>query len=150
MQQETYTQIRFDRDYSVFRFVSEGRHGSLIKIVSLDEIRLDIFNLSLGTILPNGEIDFDSITNNGDRNKILVTIANIVDIFLEKHPGKSVYIAGSDERRTLLYRRAIDYGYDYLIQKFYIYGDISTSLPATKFEDFNGLKSYPGFLVRQR
>jgi len=150
MQQDRYVEIKINRRYSRFEFVSEGRHGSLVKIVSFDEIRTNIFNLSLGTILPNGEIDFVTITNNGDRNKILATIAAIVGVFLQKHPGKSVYITGSDERRTLLYQRAINYGYHYLNQKFYIYGDISTDSPASKFEEFSKIKNYQGFLVKEK
>jgi hypothetical protein len=112
MNEDRYFKIRSTADYKTFIFVSEGRHGNLIKIVSFDKVAgLDnTFNLALGTMLPDGEIDFLTITNNGDRNKILVTVAEIVRKFIEKNPDKNVYITGSDSRRTLLYQRAIAYG----------------------------------------
>jgi len=42
----------------------------------------------LGTILSDGKIDFETITTNGDRNKILATVAHIVSIFMAHYPGK--------------------------------------------------------------
>jgi len=147
MHEDRYNQIRIDEDFTVFKFISEGRHGNLPKIVSFNEIRKNIFNLALGTILSNGEIDFETITNNGDRNKILATVARIASIFIEHYPGKSVYITGSDNRRTLLFQRAISYAYDYLEQMFYVYGDISARTPASEFEPFDTAKNYSGFLI---
>jgi len=107
MNEDRYFIIRSSSDYSTFVFPSEGRYGVLIKIVSFEEVAelKDTFNLALGTLMPDGEIDFDTLSNNGGRNKILATVAEIVRIFLEYHAGKGVYITGSDPRRTLLYRR---------------------------------------------
>jgi len=126
MNNERYIEIINDPDYTVFKFVSTGRHGDLTKIVSFDEIegRGSVFNLALGTMLFDGKIDFVTTTNNGDRNKVLATVAGIVETFIKKYPEKNVYITGSDSRRTMLYQRAIAYGYDELIQIFDIYGDI--------------------------
>jgi len=41
-------------------------------------------------MLPDGEIDFGPLRNNGDRNKILATVAEIVRKFIEKNPDKNV------------------------------------------------------------
>jgi hypothetical protein len=152
MNEDRYIKIRSTTDYRIFRFVSEGRHGDLIKIVTFDEVenRPDTFNLALGTMQPDGEIDFITISNNGDRNKILATVARIVAIFIEQHPGKNVYITGSDNRRTLLYQRAIAYGYNDLIQMFNIYGNTSTDSPSGEFELFDRSRNYLGFLVERK
>jgi hypothetical protein len=152
MNEDRYIEIEKSNDYQTFMFVSQGRHGNLAKIVSFDEIveLENVFNLSLGTILPDGKIDFETITNNGDRNKVLTTVVGIVVIFIEKHPGKNVYFAGSDDRRTLLYQRAIAYGYDELTQTFNIYGDISIGSPRSVFERFDKEKSYRGFLIKRK
>jgi hypothetical protein len=152
MNEDKYIEIEKSDDYRTFMFFSQGRHGNLAKIVSFDEIaELDnIFNLALGTILPDGKVDFETITNNGDRNKILTTVAGIVGTFIEYNPGKNVYITGSDNRRTLLYQRAIAYGYDELIQIFDIYGDISMGYPRTEFEPFEKERKYRGFLVKRK
>ncbi|HEY8781645.1 MAG TPA: hypothetical protein VIM16_08535 [Mucilaginibacter sp.] len=152
MNEDRYIEIKIDPDYTVFKFVSEGRYGNLTKIVSFDEIegRVNVFNLALGTILSDGKIDFVTTTNNGDRNKILATVAGIVNIFIKKYPEKNVYIAGSDNRRTMLYQRAIAYGYDELIQIFNLYGDISIDSPVSEFEPFDKTKSYAGFLIEKK
>jgi len=149
MNEDRYSEIEKSDDYQTFMFISQGRHGDLVKIVSFDAIiGLDnTFNLALGTMLPGGTMDYDTISNNGDRNKILATVAQIVNIFIEHHPGKNVYITGSDTRRTLLYQRAISYGYDYLVEMFNIYGDVSIYSPITEVEPFDKTKNYSGFLV---
>ena len=138
MHEDRYIEVENSSDYRTFTFISNGRHGDLVKIVIFDEITEfnNVFNLALGTILPGGEMDFISVTNNGDRNKILVTVADIVLKFIENHPGKNVNITGNDKRRTLLYQRAIIYGYDELIEVFNIYGDISTGSRRNEFEFF--------------
>jgi hypothetical protein len=150
MHEERYIEIENTLDYEIFTFISRGRNGDLLKIVSFDEIRNNTFNLALGTIWANGEMDFETITNNGDRNKILATVADIVLKFIENHPGKNVYITGSDERRTLLYQKAIAYGYDDLIELFDIYGNISPDSAEPKFESFIKTKIYSGFLIEKK
>jgi len=151
MNEERYIKVESTSDYLTFTFVSQGRHGDLIKVVSFEEIaRLNTFNLALGTFQSDGEIDFVTITNNGDRNKILATVAMIVGIFIEQHPGKNVYITGSDSRRTLLYQRAIAYGYSDLVQMFNIYGNILSDSAMGEFEPFDKTKNYSGFLIERK
>ena len=152
MNEERYHKIENTPNYKAYTFVSEGPHGELTKVVTFYEIKslADTFNLALGTVLPNGEIDFLTITNNGDRNKILVTIAWIVGIFMEHYTGKSVYFTGSDNRRTQLYNRSIAYGYDELIKTYHLYGDKSLDEDIHEFEPFEKGKKYSGFLVERK
>jgi hypothetical protein len=152
MNNDRYDNVEIASNFRFFTFVSQGRHGALTKIVTFSEfIRIqNTFNLSLGTLLPNGKIDYDTITNNGDRNKILTTVALIIGIFIQQHRGISVYVAGSDKRRTLLYQRAIAYGYEELIELFNIYGDFSLESEESKFEPFDNSKNYSGFLIQER
>jgi len=53
---------------------------TLTKIARFDGLKRknNTFNLALGTLLNDGEVDFNGITNNADRNKILATVAKIV------------------------------------------------------------------------
>jgi len=150
MNEPRYNKIE-NVDYRVYTFTSEGRHGNLVKVVTFEEIDEieNTFNLALGTMQSDGKIDFLSITNNGDRNKILATVAAIVNIFLDRFPGKNVYITGSDARRTLLYNRSIAYGYDELVQMFNIYGDSSPDGDVCEFELFEKGKNYSGFLIEK-
>jgi hypothetical protein len=65
MNEDRYILIKNNPDYTVFNFVSEGRYGKLTKIVRFDELkrRNNTFNLALGTLLNDGEVDFNGITN---------------------------------------------------------------------------------------
>ncbi|SHN17247.1 DUF6934 family protein [Mucilaginibacter sp. OK098] len=152
MNNDRYDNIEIAPNFRFFTFVSQGIHGRLIKVVTFtDFLRVEnTFNLSLGTLLPNGKIDYDTITNNGDRNKILTTVALIIGIFIQQHRGISVYVTGSDKRRTLLYQRAITYGYEELIELFNIYGDFSSESEESKFEPFDSSKNYSGFLIQEK
>ena len=152
MNEPRYIKIRNTPDYQVFTFISHGRHGDLVKIVSFEEVLWleNTFNLSLGTMLSNGEGDFETISNNGDRNKVLATVVRIVNKFIEKYPEANIYLTGSDARRTLLYQRAIAYGYYELSQTFSIYGDTASDVEETEFEPFDNTKNYSGFLIRKK
>jgi len=147
-----YTNIEKSADYKVLTFISSGRYGDFVKIVRFDEVFVldNTYNLALGTLLPNGEIDFHSVTDNGDRNKILATIVNIVLMFIEKYPGKHIYLAGSDDRRNYLYQRAIVHSYDDLIQIVNIYGDVSSGSDASDFEELDKTRRYSGFLIKAK
>lgn len=151
MNEDRYTEIKSDPDYTVFRFVNEGRYGRLTKIVRFDKLkrRNNTFNLALGTVLNDGKVDFTSITNNGDRNKILATVAKIVYMVIQKYPDMDVYVTGSDSRRTLLYQRAIIYAYDELIDTFNIYG-VLTNDEMIDYEPFDRSKNYLGFLIEKK
>ena len=150
MNDERYHDLRYNADYTIFIFESKGRNGRLLKVVNFDEIDgyKNMYNLALGTITGAGGVDYESITNNGDRNKILVTVAQIINIFFDHHPGKSIFITGSDFRRTMLYQRAIRYGYDELIQLFTIFGE--TSKENEEYELFDKTKNYSGFIIERQ
>ena len=87
--------------------------------------------------------------NNGDRNKILATVAKIVYMVIQKYPDMDVYVTGSDSRRTLLYQRAIIYAYDELIDTFNIYG-VLTNDEMIDYEPFDRSKNYLGFLIEKK
>lgn len=77
----------------------------------------------LGDIDENGEIDDYSISDNGDRNKILATVANAVEIYLTKYPDRWVYFKGSTQERTRLYRMAVGLNFEELSLKYEIYAE---------------------------
>ena len=152
MNEESYFNVRYNSNYRSFIFISNGRHGDLIKMVRFRELkgRKNIFNLSLGTVLPDGRIDYPTTSNNGDRNKIIATVVQITYAFFEKYPEHKIYLTGNDTRRTLLYQRAIIYGYEELIRSFNIYGEISMEDEEDEFELFDKSKTYTGFLIEKK
>ena len=152
MNQDRYFDVKNNRAYTIFTFISEGRYGRLTKILIFEELKRinNTVNLALGTVLDNQKIDFTGITNNGDKNKILATVAAIVYNFNEIYPDVGIYVSGSDTRRTILYQRAIAYAYDELTLTFNIHGDISTDDEIHDFQPFDGSKNYTGFLIERK
>ena len=124
MKYDVYKEIRITDDYSIFDFISKGRRGNIPKRIEFMPTEIDgIFNLAFGDVDENGGIDDYSITDNGDRNKILATVAYTVDIYLSKYPERWVYFRGSTEERTRLYRMAIGINIEELSSKFKIYAE---------------------------
>lgn len=122
MKHEVYTQIKTTDDFSLFDFVSIGKKGQVSKRIEFSVTEIPNFvNLAFGDIDENGEIDDYSISDNGDRNKVLATVAYAVDLYLTKYPHKWVYFKGSTQERTRLYRMAIGLNFEELSSKFEIF-----------------------------
>ena len=59
-----------------FKFTSSGQTGAYDQIVQYKETESPgLYNLAFGNLQPDGEIDDSVRTNNGDRDKILSTVA---------------------------------------------------------------------------
>ena len=124
MKYEVYDQLQIADDFSIFDFVSEGRNGKISKRIEFMSTDIPgIVNLAFGDIDGDGEINDYSISNNGDRNKILSTVAFATEIYLHKYPERWIYFKGSTEERTRLYRMAIGINFEELRLKFDIYAE---------------------------
>ena len=124
MKYEIYDQLQIADDFSIFDFVSEGRNGRIPKRIEFTPTEIPgIVNLAFGDIDGDGEINDYPISNNGDRNKILSTVAFATDIYLNKYPERWIYFKGSTEERTRLYRMAIGLNFEELRLKFDIYAE---------------------------
>ena len=76
MKYEIYKDIKIANDFRISEFVSIGRFGAIPKrIAFIPTVLPEVYNLAFGDINDDGTIDDYSISNNGDRNKILATIA---------------------------------------------------------------------------
>ena len=141
MKYEVYTEIKIADDYKVFEFMSVGKKGVIPKRIEFTPTDLpNIVNLAFGDIDEEGEIDDYSISDNGDRNKILATVAYIVEIYLNMQPDKFVYFRGSTQERTRLYRMAVGLNFNELTERFDIYAEqIDTFVPFQKNIEITGL-----------
>lgn len=116
----------------IFEFVSDGKKGKIEKIIQFEKIDFRdeiIYNLAFGDKkykVVNGITTLyvdDSITSeNGDRDKILATVAAAVYEFTAAYCDRLVIFTGSDDRRTRLYRMALSKNYDELSKDFDIFG----------------------------
>ncbi|MBX2922904.1 MAG: hypothetical protein KF746_11970 [Chitinophagaceae bacterium] len=109
-----------------FEFESEGPNGKIKKVVRFSPQNAHgktYFNLGFGDVNPEtGSVDDLSKSNNGDREKILATIAHIVLMFTEHFPDVVVYAQGSTPSRTRLYQIGIANNFNEIEQMLIVYG----------------------------
>ncbi len=92
-----------------YRFTSEGSQGIVEKLIIFQATHIKhVFNLAFGDINPKtGEIDDLIVTNNGDSEKVLITVATAVFEFTERYRNCLIYLKGSTSSRTRLYQMGI-------------------------------------------
>lgn len=125
MNYEAYTDIREVRDLSTFEFISTGKYGDILKRIMFVPIKLPyVYNLVFGNVDELDDIDDSSVSDNGDRDKILATLVKIIDQYTCKYPERRIYIRGSTKGRTRLYRMAIGLNLEELSETFEIYVEV--------------------------
>jgi hypothetical protein len=145
---EYYGAIRTADDFSSFDFISTGRSGQFNKrIVFMPTEMQGIYNLAFGDIMENGEIDDYCITDNGDRNKILATVFDVVNTYTAKYPERMIYFRGSTKERTRLYRIAIGINLEELARIFDIYTEIAEN---DHFIPFRKNMEVEAFLIKRK
>ncbi len=134
--------------YGLFQFDSIGVKGRITKVIQFIPMDLeDFFNLGFGDLNPaTGEIDDLAVSNNGDSEKVLATVANALYLFTEEYPEAMVTIIGNSKARSRLYRMGISKYFDEVSQTFDIYGDVE----GVYWEKLQPNKNYARFLVTRK
>lgn len=129
-----------------FEFTSEGPKGLIHKLIHFQRIGIGIvFNLAFGDKEPAGRQINDTITsNNGDGEKVLATVVATIYAFTDKYPHYWIYVTGSTQSRTRLYRMGISKYYHEVIDDFEVLGDREGEWEVFKFN-----VEYEGFLIRR-
>src|SRR5258708_4626424 len=118
MKYEYYKDFEIADDFSLFEFISSGKQGNIKKRVSFEETEFsNVYNLSLLNIGKNGETDDMTVSNNGDRDKILATIFRAANLYTLRYPQRWVYIAANTGGKMRLYRMAISLNFHELSGK---------------------------------
>ena len=132
---------------TIFEFVSEGKKGKIRKIISYEEYKESgVFNLGFGDKI--GETDqFDDkiVTDNGDAEKVLATVASTIPKFLDKYPEAIIHVKGSSPSRTRLYRMRISNALDEITKNY----DVLDSLD-DNWERFRQNRYYSAFLITKK
>lgn len=146
MKHEKY-QLESDRKLLLFEFTSIGPKGRIKKLVQYTETNLkDFFNLGFGDKDEStGEINDTVITNNGDSQKVLATVASTVYAFTDKHPDAWIYVQGSNIARTRLYRIGITNNIKEIKKDFHVFG-----LEDNQWHEFRNGIEYQAFLIRRK
>ncbi|WP_158796671.1 hypothetical protein [Pedobacter sp. L105] len=124
MNYDKYADISISPDRLDYLFLSNGTKGNLNKLIHFHPFSNNdqIYNLSLGTIKENGNVDFITLSKNGDRNKILGTIGSAAHAFSENYPEKKIFLKGDTAVKTRLYQMAINHAYNDISETFVISG----------------------------
>jgi hypothetical protein len=145
MKYERYRVAEGDSPY-VYIFFSEGPQGIIPKGVSYTPIGKGFFNLGFGDLHEDlMDLDDASRSNNGDRDKVLATVAFTVVSFTEKFPDARIFIEGSTTARTRLYQMGISANLREIMKDFEIKGFTNGD-----WEAFRRNKNYEAFLVSRK
>jgi hypothetical protein len=129
MQYDVYKDLYINEGYSVFEFFSIGNRGIIPKRIAFIPTEYEnVYNLVFGDIDMEGEINDYSISDNGDRNRILATVIHAIDTYLNVYSERIIFFIGSTKERTRLYRIAIGLNYERLSERFDIYCQTETGI----------------------
>ncbi len=148
MRYESYEAAKIADDFSYFDFVSIGRKGVFPKrIIFIRTEFADVYILAFGYVTKDNDVDDFFISDNGDRNKILATVAVAVTIYTEQYPERMIYFKGSSKARTRLYRIAIGLNLEELLLTFEIFAEVDYQ---DQFIPFQKNMEINAFLVKRK
>lgn len=144
MDEPFYDFKQIDQSLS-FSFESRGKRN-IEKRVIFQKLSIDnYYQLALVDVKQDGTFDDKIISNNGDRNKVLATVFQILNYFLTIYPNVIVLFAGSTDSRTRLYQIALSSEYEKASILFNISGFYNNS-----FETFVKNKTYEAFAISKK
>lgn len=138
----------FTSDFQAYEFYSEGPKGRIRKLVTFSRIQNDpaIYNLTLVDVNPISGLTSDlAVSDNGDRDIILATVAYTVKDFSAHYGNHFIYAKGSTQVRTRLYQMSIAGLFEEISTEFDVYGVIENiAYP------FQKNVNYDAFLVKRK
>lgn len=139
-----------DQQYLSFTFFSEGPRGRILKIIRfklLQVRRLVMYNLGLGDVESQDKdvVWDDVVSDNGDRDKILMTVVECIRIFFQHRPDSYVFAFGRSPARTRLFQMMISNRLTEIPVHFKVYG-----LTGTGWEEFCKGRNYNGFMIHNQ
>jgi hypothetical protein len=132
-----------------YEFYSDGPKGKIKKVVRFTPQNANgttYFNLGFGDwdIVEN-QMDDLAVSNNHDKNQVLVTVAQIVLDFTISFPDLWIYAKGSTSSRTRLYQMAIVANWDRIAPLLYVLGYVND-----KWQPFQKKTNYEAFMVLRK
>ena len=133
-------------DHHMYLFFSEGPQGKIAKGVIYSKINEDLYNLGFGDWNEGSRyLDDSTRTNNGDKNKVLVTVASTALDFTARFPNARIFVEGSTLARTRLYQMGIGGNLLEITQDFDVKG-----YRQELWEPFQQGRNYEAFLIKRK
>ena len=131
-----------------FTFMSEGKKGSIEKMIEFTPMQNSRWNLGFGDIQNEDWVD-SVVSNNNNMRKVLQTVANTIHAFFDIYPKHEILIMPVDRRRKLLYNRTFQQKWAEIEPIFAVKAiDLNTIKP--KVEDYSSEKIYDYFLITRK
>lgn len=128
-----------------FEFNSIGARGKIKKVIIFQKMGPNFFNLAFGDWDKKiSKIDSSARSNNGDRDKILATVASVVHEFLKSHVNATILLQGATAAKTRLYQMGINKHFPEISRYCIVEG-----LAGDTFEQFQPGKSFEMFKVKR-
>jgi hypothetical protein len=116
-----YKHLQALRDFSAFQFTSTGKAGPVTRQVRFNGQKdAGVYTLDLRDLPVTKKDDPGRVTDQGDMNTVLATLIQIIEIYTERYPRRSVRLKGDTQEKALLYRTALDHHLDILCPLFLI------------------------------
>ena len=146
MIEKIYT-VEADVSFRVFEFESVGKYGVIRKVVRYDETNVKgVYNLGFGDIdLKSGRINDLVVSDNGDMEVVLATVASTLSQFIKHHPDALVAARGSTAARTRLYRQGISKYLGEIEKDFEVFG-----FKDGEWQTFRKNVTFEAFMVRRK
>lgn len=135
-----------------YEFESVGTKGIIRKGVDIFPLEVPgVYNFSFGDVLPDGTIDDEVETNNGDLLRVFSTVITIMEKFLNAHPFASLFFSGSSPQRTNVYRLILKRYHERFACSFIIVAFQSVNdVPRESKFDPDDEGNFLGFLVKRK
>lgn len=130
----------------VYTFISEGPKGKIAKGIFYTPIGENLYNLGFGDLNEDfSDLSDSNRSNNGDRDKVLTTVAFTALNFTSNFPDAVIFIEGSTPARTRLYQMGIAANLVEINDNFVIQG-----FADDLWEVFQAGRNYEAFLVSRK
>lgn len=133
-------------EHREYEFLSVGPNGYIKKFIHYKSQGGNLYNLAFGDWSDFEQGMNDKVrSNNGDRDKILATVAATVIEFIEHYPNATIFAVGSTPSRTRLYQMGILANWQEINKTFVIEGLINS-----EWQPFERNKNYQAFMARAK
>lgn len=125
-----------------YEFESVGAKGVIKKVARFSLMQNSLYNFGFGDLDPlTGQISDTVVSNNGDGDKVLGTVAQIIYYFTGVYQGAAVFIQGTSPTRTRRYQMGISKYWGVINSVFEIEG-----VTNGKWEPFRHGVNYEAFI----
>ncbi|GAA4448802.1 DUF6934 family protein [Rurimicrobium arvi] len=148
--------LNVSSESDLYEFYSEGNNGVIRKLIAFSATQYsELYNLAFGDATDSDDVDDTVESKNGDRDKVLATVAASVYEYTSNYPNRNIFFGGSTPSRTRLYKMVITKNYDEIVSDFDIFVLYNDGIEGSllKREHFNVKAEYKncvGFIVQRK